>query len=327
MTRRRIGLLVPLALGLLVAALAVAQQPSTRATIGVLSPGFPEPEASDDAFRHELHARGWVEGQNLTIEYRFAQGQYERLPALAAELVRLQVNVIAAFSAPAIRAATQATTAIPIVFETLADAVAMEFVPNLVRPGGNITGVTGFAPELGGKWLELLREVVPGASHIAALTNPTNPNTPSIVSATESAARALGVRLSIVEVQDASALDHTFATMASKSIAALIVPPEPLFSQQRRRIADLASTSRLPTISGMEPLTEAGGLLSYGPTLVDTWRRAAVYVDRILRGATPRDLPVERPTTFKLVINLKTAEALGLTIPPTLLFQADEIIR
>jgi ABC-type uncharacterized transport system substrate-binding protein len=145
MTRRRIGLLVPLALGLLVAALAVAQQPSTRATIGVLSPGFPEPEASDDAFRHELHARGWVEGQNLTIEYRFAQGQYERLPALAAELVRLQVNVIAAFSAPAIRAATQATTAIPIVFETLADAGAMEFVPNLVRPGGNITGVTGFA--------------------------------------------------------------------------------------------------------------------------------------------------------------------------------------
>jgi ABC-type uncharacterized transport system substrate-binding protein len=147
------------------------------------------------------------------------------------------------------------------------------------------------------------------------------------VSATESAARALGVRLPIVEVQDASALDHTFATMASESIAALIVPPEPLFSQQRRRIADLASTSRLPTISGMEPLAEAGGLLSYGPTLVDTWRRAAVYVDRILRGATPRDLPVERPTTFKLVINLKTAEALGLTIPPTLLFQADQIIR
>jgi putative tryptophan/tyrosine transport system substrate-binding protein len=272
-------------------------------------------------------ARGWVEGQNLTIEYRFAQGQYERLPALAAELVRLQVSVIAAFSAPAIRAAKQATTTIPIVFETLSDAVAMEFVPNLARPGGNITGVTGFAPELGGKWLELLREVVPGVSHIAVLTNPTNPNTPSIVSATESAARALGVRLSIVEVHDSSELDNAFATMTSESIAALIVPPESIFFQQRRRIADLASMSRLPTISGMEPFVEAGGLLSYGTTLMDNWRRAAVYVDRILRGATPRDLPVERPTAFELVINLKTAKALGLTIPPTLLFRADKVIQ
>jgi putative tryptophan/tyrosine transport system substrate-binding protein len=160
-------------------------------------------------------ARGWVEGQNLTIEYRFAKGQYEQLPALAAELVRLQVHVIAAFSAPAIRAAQQATTTIPIVFETLSDAVAMEFVPNLARPGGNITGVTGFAPELGGKWIELLRELIPGVSHIAMLTNPTNPNTPSIVSATESAARTLGVRLSIREVHDSSGLDHAFATMTS----------------------------------------------------------------------------------------------------------------
>jgi putative ABC transport system substrate-binding protein len=272
-------------------------------------------------------ARGWVEGQNLTIEYRFAKGQYEQLPALAAELVRLQVHVIAAFSAPAIRAAQQATTTIPVVFQTLSDAVAMEFVPNLARPGGNITGVTGFAPELGGKWIELLRELIPGVSHIAMLTNPTNPNTPSIVSATESAARTLGVRLSIREVHDSSGLDHAFATMTSESPAALIVPPEPIFLQQRHRIVDLASTRRLPTISGMQPFVEAGGLLSYGTSLVDNWRRAAVYVDRILRGATLGDLPVERPTTFELPINLKAAKALGLTIPTALLFQADKVIQ
>jgi putative ABC transport system substrate-binding protein len=331
MARSPIRLIVVLALGLCITpCFTVAQQTLTSATIGVLTFGTlasPELSPQADAFRQELRTRGWVEGQNLIIEYRQAEGQAERLPALAAELVRLRVDVIVAFSAPAIRAAKQATTTIPIVFETLADAVVMGFVSNLARPGGNITGVTGFAPELGGKWLDLLRQVVPGVRHVALLSNPANPNTPSIVQEMESAVQASGVDLHVVEVRGPSGLEDAFVALRDRQAAALIIPPDPFFVRQTRRIAELATAARLPTISGMQPIVEAGGLISYGTTLVDNWRRAAVYVDRILRGATPGDLPVERPTTFELLINLQTAKTLGLTIPPTLLFQADKVIQ
>jgi len=331
MSRSPIRLIVILALGLFITAFATeAQPPLTRATIGVLSnatPGSPGLAALIDVFRQELRERGWAEGQNLTIEYRYAEAKAERLPALAAELVGLQVDVIVAFSAPAIHAAKQATTTVPIVFETLGDAVVMGFVSNLARPGGNITGVTGFSPELGGKWLELVQQVIPGIHHVAFLINPANPATPSTVQATASAAQALGVELHVVEVHDPSELDAAFVAMRGRQVAALIIPPDSLFLRQGRHIAALASAAQLPTISGMQPIVEEGGLISYGTTLVDNWRRAAVYVDRILRGAMPGDLSVERPTTFELLINLKTAKTLGLTIPPTLLFQADKVIQ
>jgi putative ABC transport system substrate-binding protein len=283
--------------------------------------------ATTEVFRERLRELGYVEGQNLLVEFRYAEGKSERLPAQAAELVRLRVDVIAAFGAPAILTAKQATTTIPIVFETLADAVAMGFVTNLVRPGGNITGVTGFVSELGGKWLELLREVVPEAKRVALLTNPANPNIPSIVSATESAARALGVQLSVVEVRHSSELDRAFTTSTRAPIAAVIVSPDPLFNAQRQQIAALAFKHRLPTISGMEPFAAAGGLMFYGTTLVDNWRRAAVYVDKILKGVNPADLPVERPVKFEFIINLKAAKQIGLTIPPNVLARADKVIR
>lgn len=327
MRLRTIGLILIFALVLLIGPLSVvAQQSSKKVTVGLFSTGDPKNTARHDAFIQELRTRGWVEGHSLIIESRFAQGQHERLPTMAAELVRLRVNVIATFGSGAILAAKSATTTIPIVFETLSDAVAMGFVTNLVHPGGNITGVTGFASELGGKWLQLLREVVPGANPIGLVTNATNPNTPKIVSITADAARSLDVRLSVVEAHP-TPLESAFATLAQMSADALIVPPDPLFAAQRKRITALALKHRLPTISGIQPVVSAGGLMSYGTSLEDNWRRAAVYVDRILRGAKPSDLPVERPTTFELVINLKTAKALGITMPSSILYRANKVIR
>jgi len=320
-----------LVLGALLCALslpAYAQQPGNFARVGVLISGASS-TASDtaDAFRERLRELGYVEGRNLLIELRYADGKSEQLPAQAGELVRRRVDVIAAFGAPAILAARQATTTIPIVFETLADAVAMRFVPNLVRPGGNITGVTGFASELAGKWLELLRQVVPKVNRVALLANPANPAMPSIVGATEGAARTLGVRLSVVEARDASALDRAFTMVSRPSATAVIIAPDPFFNAERQRIVVLASKHRLPTISGMETVVAAGGLIFYGTTLVDNWRRAAVYVDKILKGAKPADLPVERPVKFELIVNLKAAREIGITIPPNVLARADRVIK
>ena len=325
---RTVGLIVTLALGLLAAALlAEAQQAAKVAKIGILTLGAGPGSPLLGAFLQELREGGWVEGQNLIIEHRYAEGRAERLPALADELVGLQVDVIFAAAAPSIRAAKQATTTIPIVFQTLGDAVAMGFVDNLVRPGGNITGVTGFAPELGGKWLDQLRKVVPDNTHVAVLTNPGNPNTPSIVREIERAARALGVQLHIVERRDPITFEHAFATMTSAQVGALIVPPDPLFYRERRQIVGLAATHRLPAIYGIGRFVDIGGLMFYGTSLPDHWRRAAVYVDKILRGANPGDLPIERPTKFDLIVNLKTAKQLGITIPPMVLYQATKVIR
>ena len=305
---------------------AQAQQ-AELSRVGVLIAGTPSTTSTTTkAFRERLKELGYREGQNLAIEFRYAAGKSERLAELARELARLRVDVIAAFGAPAILAAKQATTTIPIVFETLADAVAMGFVPNLVRPGGNITGVTGFASELAGKWLEKVGQIVPEGRQVALLANPTNPNIPSIVSESKTAAQALGVHLSIVEARPTGELDRAFRALAGTSTAALVIPPDSYFNEHRQRIADLAIVRRLPTISGMESIVSAGGLLFYGTTVIDNWRRTAVYVDKILKGAKPADLPVEQPTKFELVINLKTAQQICIAIPPNVLARADRVI-
>jgi putative ABC transport system substrate-binding protein len=298
--------------------------------IGLLYGGSPlSDRAYVEAFQQGLRALGYVEGQNIVIEYRHAEGQAERLPELAAELVRLQMEVIVAAGAPTIRAAQHATRTIPIVMAGTADAVAQGFIANLARPGGNITGVSGLGLELHGKRLELLKETVPQSTRIAVLTNPASPYHASRIHNLTAAAQTLGVHLHGVELRRAEELASAFAALAQARVDALLVVEDALlFNLQRARVvADFAATSRLPAMYGWRAYVEAGGLMSYGRNLPETHRRAATYVDKILKGATPADLPVEQPTTFELVINLKTAQALGLTIPPTILFQADEVIK
>jgi ABC-type uncharacterized transport system substrate-binding protein len=317
---------VALTLSILVAPfVADAQQPGRVPRIGILQ-NTVALNTYTEAFRQGLRALGWVEDQNMVIESREGRG-YEHYPDLAAELVRLQVDVIFATNAPAIQAAMRATTTIPIVMVSLGDPVAAGFVASLARPGGNITGLSGFSPELSGKQLELLKEVVPNVARVALLANPTNPHTPFIVSEAEMAARALGVQLHLLEVREPNELGSVFAAMTSARAEALLVLPDPMLSGQSGRIVELAAQSRLPAMYAELSWALAGGLMVYGVSLDDMNRRAATYVDKILKGAKPRDLPVEQPTKFDLLINLKTALALGLSIPPSILFQADEVIR
>ena len=323
---KAIALIVLLALAFLLAQLAAeAQQPGRVPRIGILQNTVTR-STYTEAFRQGLRALGWVEDQNMVIESREGRG-YEHYPDLAAELVRLQVDVIFATNAPAIQAAMRATTTIPIVMVSLGDPVAAGFVASLARPGGNITGLSGFSPELSGKQLELLKEVVPNVARVALLANPTNPHTPFIVSEAEMAARALGVQLHLLEVREPNELGSVFAAMTTARANALLVLPDPMLSGQSGRIVELAAQSRLPAMYAELSWALAGGLMVYGVSLDDMNRRAATYVDKILKGAQPGDLPVERPVKFTLVINLKTAKALGLTIPPTLLFQADEVLQ
>jgi putative ABC transport system substrate-binding protein len=276
-----------------------------------------------------MRALGYVEGQNLVLEVREAEGQYERFPALAAELVRLPVDVLLVANTPAALAAKHATTTIPIVMVTLGDPVGSGLVASLARPGGNITGLTVMHPDLAGKQLEFLKDVLPTVSRVAVLWNPANPVSALMVRAAEVAAQALGVQLHLVEARGPEAFDSAFAAMTRAHAGALLVLGEPVFVQHRRRLAELAATSRLPTMHNVQcrAFVEAGSLLCYGASLLDQWRRAATYVDKILKGAKPADLPVEQPMKFELVINLKTAKALGITMPPSLLFQADEVIQ
>ncbi len=323
-----VGCIVTLALGILFPSLAAAQRPAKVPRIGVLTPYSSRPLFVIEALREGLRALGYVEGDNVVIEYRYAEERYERLPDLAAELVRLQVDVIFANSAPATHAAKQATSTIPIVMETLTDPVRAGFVTSLARPGGNITGVTGLAPELSGKRLELLTQAIPGVARVAILVNPANPNTPAVWTETESAGRALGVHLQRLEVRDPAQLDNAFAAMTSERADALLVLPDPMLLAQRNRIVDFAAARRLPAMyADVREWMEAGGLMFYGPNLAANVRRAATYVDKILKGAKPADLPVEQPMTFELIINLKTAQALGITIPSLLLFRVDEVIQ
>jgi putative ABC transport system substrate-binding protein len=327
--RRAIRLLVTLALGLLVAPLVPEAQPAPHiwriAFLGAESPATSRHFL--DAFRQGLRDLGYVEGQNITIEARWAEGRNERFPNLVAELVRLKVNIILAVSTPAAMAAKQGTHTIPIVFMA-GDPFGSGLVGSLAQPGGNMTGLSlVVGEEFAGKWLEMLREPIPNASPVAILWNPANPANVAYLKTLQVSAQRLGVTLEPQGVQDPGQFESAFAAMADARAQALIVFTDPLTVRYRGQIVELAAEGRLPAMYGFREFVDAGGLMAYGSNVPFMCRRAAVYVDKILKGAKPGDLPVEQPSKFELVINLKTAEALGLTIPPTLLFQADEIIR
>jgi len=325
------ALIALLAVAVLVVPLAgEAQQAASLPRIGFLSASSLSGSRSPrylQALRQGLRELGYVEGQNIAIESRWAEGKYDRLPGLAAELVRLKVNVIVTSGTPAIQAAKQATETIPIVMVAAIDPVATGFVASLARPGGNITGMSFMLPELVGKQLEMLKEVLPKVSRVALLGNPANPGNAQQVRHAQDAARALGVRLQPLEARDPSEIDNAFAAITTERAGAVIVLVDTMLLVHRARIADHAARRRLPTVSGMSDDAEVGGLLAYGPSISDRFRRAATYVDKILKGAKAADLPVEQPTTFELVINLKTAKALGLTIPQSLLQRANQVIQ
>jgi putative tryptophan/tyrosine transport system substrate-binding protein len=306
---------------------AAAQTPSKTYRVGVLASG-PETNfaPSIKVFREALQGAGWVEGQNLALDVRYSS-TYAQLQQLAIDLVRLKVDVIAALGTPATLAAKEATTTIPIVMESLSDVVASGLVKSLARPGGNVTGVSGFAPELSGKRLELVREILPQAERIAVLVNRSNPVTASVLRATESAAQQMRMKLNVIDVHRRTELAPAFEAMRRERADALVIVADPILFTERPLIVQLTAKYRLPAIYEFRLFAEAGGLLSYGPRSQERFQRMAAYADRILRGANPGDLPIERPTTFELVVNLKTAQALGLTIPQSVLVRADEIIR
>jgi len=307
---------------------AVSAQPPKTARVAILASSTEANFApSVKVFREALEAAGWIEGRNLTLDVRYPGGRYARLPEMAAELVKLKVDVIASMGTPATLAAKQATTTIPIVMESLSDVISTGVVTNLARPGGNITGVAGFAPELSGKRLELIRELFPRADRVAVLTNRANQATTAILRATESAAQQIRMTLHVADVGQPSALGAAFETMRREHADALLLLADPLLFAERLQILQLAARHRLPAIYETRLFPEAGGLLSYGPRPQERFERMAVYVDRILRGARPEDLPIEQPSKFELVINLKTAKTLGLTIPPSLLQRADQVIE
>jgi len=281
-----------------------------------------------EAFRQGLRELGYVEGKDIVIEYRWAEGRFERLPALAADLVRLKVDVILAAGPPAAPAAKDATESIPIVTTSAIEPVESGLVASLARPGGNITGLTSTAgPEIVGKQLQLLKEAVPKVSRVAVLWNPTNPAHLLALGEAKVAARSLGVQLQLLETRGPDEFERAPAAATRERAGALLILRDPMFFVHRTRFADFAAKSRLPTMSGLREFVEAGGLMGYGPSLPDLFRRAPTFVDKILKGAKPADLPVEQPTKFELVINLKTAKALGLTIPRSILIRADKLIE
>jgi putative ABC transport system substrate-binding protein len=276
-----------------------------------------------EAFRQGLRELGYVEGQNIAFESRSAEGKYERLPALAADLVRMNVDVVVTSAPPAATAAKQATSTIPIVFTSAIAPDASGLVVSLARPGGNVTGLALMGREVVGKHLELLKEVAPRVSRVAILQNPARPGLREV----EGAARSLGLQLHVVQASTAAEIDAAFAEMRSQRPAGVLVLRDPFFFQRRTQIVALAAKSRLPAVYGFREDAEAGGLMAYAPNILQMWRRSATYVDKILKGAKPGDLPIEQPSKFELIINLKTAKALGLTIPPSLLARADQVIE
>jgi len=278
------------------------------------------------AFRQGLRELGYVEGRSIVIEYRYAEGQPDRLPALAAELVRLKVDVLVPSGARATRAATQATRTIPIIVPFTSDLVGTGLVASLARPGGNITGLTAMSPELTGKRLELLKEVLPKVSRVAVLWNSVQGKDLKWGPA-QAAAQALAVKLQSVQLQGPDDFERAFGAMIKERTEVLLTFNDSVILNSRRRVVELASKNRLPAMYELKGYVDEGGLISYGPHVPDMWRRAATYVDKIRKGAKPADLPVEQPTRFELIINLKTAKALGLTIPQSVLIRADQVIR
>jgi ABC-type uncharacterized transport system substrate-binding protein len=326
-----IPLLLTLALGLLGAPLAAEAPPAAKIPrVRVLRPSAPPPGdfGQREAFEGGLRDLGWTPGTSILIEYRYAEGQPERLPELAAELMRLSVDVIVASGPTGVRAAQQATRTIPIVMSTLPDPVAEGFVASLARPGGNTTGVTLDTEELAGKQLELLKEAVPHLSRVAVLRNPASPRWDVVQRQIEAAARALKLEVQDFPVRRPEDLAPTFVAMRQAEMGALLVRRDVLvINRHVAEVVALAAQQQLPPMYSFRQFPDSGGLMSYGAETNDIHRRSATFVDKILKGAKPADLPVEQPMKFQLVINLKTAQALGLTIPPTLLFQADEVIR
>ncbi len=297
--------------------------------IGFLSSRSPnESAALVTAFREGLREAGFVEGQNLTVAFRWAEGHYDRLPALAAELVSLRVAVLySAGGPPAALAAKAATSTIPIVFSTANDPVELGLVASLNRPGGNITGMSLLASDLWAKAVELLRELVPTASVVAYLVNPSSPSVATYLEGATKAAKALGIEIRPLNASTEHEIDEAFASLAGLHAGGLVVPNEPFLDSQRSRITALAARYAIPALYNFREYVVAGGLVGYGPSLPDSYRRAGNYAGRILKGEKPADLPVQVPTKFELVINLKAAQTLGITIPPTLLARADEVIE
>ncbi len=336
MKLRTIGIISTLVLGLLAGPLPTeAQQAGKVYRIGYLAPRSHDPAnksssalstARMKAFREGLRELGYVEGQNLVIEFRSAEGKRARLPDLAAELVRLNVDVIFVYSTPAVKAVKKTTTTLPIV-SVSGDPVRLGFVASLAHPGGNITGLANLTPELAGKRLELLKAVVPQLSPVAVLWDPDNPGARPRMRETEAAANSLDIKLQPVAVRKPNDFEHAFSAMKKEQAGALVPLRGTLVNTHLQRIAALAAENRLPTMYDGVGFAEAGGLMSYGTLIADLDRRAATYVDKSLKGANPADLPIEQPTKFELFVNLKTAKLLGLTIPPSILYRADKVIK
>jgi putative ABC transport system substrate-binding protein len=310
---------------------AARAQPEKRVSrVGYLVGGSapPAPLRPAEMMRQGLRELGWVEGESIVIEARFAEGRYDRLPALAADLVRRKVDLIAAVGAAAAKAATGATRTIPIVLISVGDPVGLGLVANLAQPGGNVTGLA-FSVDVDtyGKGLELLKEAVPGVRRVAIVSNPANPYQPLAIENVRTVARSLGVQLQLLDVKGPGEFDGAFAAMVRERAGALLVMTDPMFTGGGARLADLAFKHKLPSIHGVRENAQAGALMSYGPNFDVISRRAAIYVDKILRGAKPGDLPIEQPTKFELVVNLKTARRLGVTIPPSLLQRADQVLE
>jgi len=306
---------------------AEAQQAGKTWRVGYLGNANPTLSApSRDAFRQGLRELGWVEGQNVSIEYRWAGGNLDRLPALASELVRASVDVILVAGGAGVRAALEASRTVPIVSAITGDMVAAGFAASLARPGGRVTGLAVQFEDLASKQLQILKETVPKVIYIAILHHTTPPNL-VVLKATKAGARALGLKGRVFEIRDVPDLDGAFRTAKADRADAMYVLPSPTFNRHRARLAELALKHRLPGIYEAKEYVDAGGLMSYGPSFSDLYRRSAHYVDRILKGAKPGDLPIEQPTKLDLAINLKTAKALGLTIPPSLLQRADQVIE
>jgi len=306
---------------------ARSQAAANSPRVGFLFYGAPGRSPEIDAFRQGLRELGYVDGQNITVEYRFAGGQLERLSALVAELGRLKVNVIVTPGTPASMAAKKATSTLPIVFAGVADAVGAGLIASLARPGGNATGLTSISAALGGKRLELLKAVAPKATRVAVLYNRADQSNVLVLTELQEPARALGLTLQPLAVREPGEFEGAFASMSRDRAQALFVAAGVLTTEHRKSLVALAARSRIPAMWGERQFVEAGGLMSYAVDFYDEIRRSATYVEKILKGTQPSDLPVEQPTTFELVINLKTAKALGLSIPPSLLSRADQIIE